>query len=133
MIIEKTFYEKNELEQAKRTGDDTRVFVRKVRLSTTDSNKYYAKAVLVGNKENILTGEVIFTPEMLTSREGITTSNIIVEETADVEEYFKNLVRFEGYEVLQEWNNQDSPAHYSGLTELSLEANRLLFLNNGVE
>ena len=48
--------------------------------------------------------------------------------TADVEEYFKNLIRFEGYKVIsEEYDESDMLMHYD---ELSIQANKLLFLES---
>lgn len=50
-------------------------------------------------------------------------SGVVVKQTADVEEYFKNLIRFEGYKVIPE-EYDESDMHYD---ELSIQANKLLF------
>ena len=53
-------------------------------------------------------------------------SEVVVKQTADVEEYFKNLIRFEGYKVIsEEYDESDMLMHYD---ELSIQANKLLFL-----
>ena len=56
--------------------------------------EYYAKAILVGDQENILSGEIVFRPDSQVSKEGLAFSKVIIKETADVEEYFKNLIIF---------------------------------------
>ena len=99
---------------------------RRIRLTTTDSNKYYAKAVFVADKENIITGELLYRPDFQESEEGVAFSEVVVKQTADVEEYFKNLIRFEGYKVIpEEYDESDMLMHYD---ELSIQANKLLFL-----
>lgn len=58
MIIEKKYFDAEEIKKANAMNDKTMAPLRKIRLATTDSNKYYARAVLVADKENILTGEL---------------------------------------------------------------------------
>ena len=96
MIIEKDYFDAEEVDIANAMNDKSRAPIRKIRLATTDSNKYYAKAILVGDQENILSGEIVFRPDSQVSKEGLAFSKVIIKETADVEEYFKNLIRFEG-------------------------------------
>ena len=58
-------------------------------------------------------------------------SEVVVKQTADVEEYFKNLIRFEGYKVIpEEYDESDMLMHYD---ELSIQANKLLFLESREE
>ena len=96
-----------------------------------DSNKYYAKAVFVADKENIITGELLYRPDFQESEEGVAFSEVVVKQTADVEEYFKNLIRFEGYKVIpEEYDESDMLMHYD---ELSIQANKLLFLESREE
>ena len=98
---------------------------------STDSNKYYAKAVFVADKENIITGELLYRPDFQESEEGVAFSEVVVKQTADVEEYFKNLIRFEGYKVIsEEYDESDMLMHYD---ELSIQANKLLFLESREE
>ena len=109
-----------------RDSDKTMAPPRRIRLTTTDSNKYYAKAVFVADKENIITGELLYRPDFQESEEGVAFSEVVVKQTADVEEYFKNLIRFEGYKVIpEEYDESDMLMHYD---ELSIQANKLLFL-----
>ena len=62
------------------------------------------------------------------SEEGVAFSEVVVKQTADVEEYFKNLIRFEGYKVIsEEYDESDMLMHYD---ELSIQANKLLFLES---
>ena len=97
MIIEKEYFDSEEVRKANAMNDKTMAPPRRIRLATTDSNKYYAKAV-------------------------------VVKQTADVEEYFKNLIRFEGYKVIpEEYDESDMLMHYD---ELSIQANKLLFLES---
>ena len=85
-----------------------------------------AKAVFVADKENIITGELLYRPDFQESEEGVAFSEVVVKQTADVEEYFKNLIRFEGYKVIpEEYDESDMLMHYD---ELSIQANKLLFL-----
>ena len=88
-------------EKANAMNDKTMAPPRRIRLATTDSNKYYAKAVFVADKENIITGELLYRPDFQESEEGVAFSEVVVKQTADVEEYFKNLIRFEGYKVIR--------------------------------
>ena len=112
-------------------NDKTRAPPRRIRLATTDSNKYYAKAVFVADKENIITGELLYRPDFQESEEGVAFSEVVVKQTADVEEYFKNLIRFEGYKVIsEEYDESDMLMHYD---ELSIQANKLLFLESREE
>lgn len=93
--------------------------------------KYYAKAVFVADKENIITGELLYRPDFQESEEGVAFSEVVVKQTADVEEYFKNLIRFEGYKVIpEEYDESDMLMHYD---ELSIQANKLLFLESREE
>ena len=109
-------------------NDKTMAPLRRIRLATTDSNKYYAKAVFVANKENIITGELLYRPDFQESEEEVAFSEVVVKQTADVEEYFKNLIRFEGYKVIpEEYEESDMLMHYD---ELSIQANKLLFLES---
>lgn len=109
-------------------NDKTMAPPRRIRLATTDSNKYYAKAVFVADKENIITGELLYRPDFQESEEGVAFSEVVVKQTADVEEYFKNLIRFEGYKVIpEEYDESDMLMHYD---ELSIQANKLLFLES---
>ena len=112
-------------------NDKTMAPLRKIRLATTDSNKYYARAVLVADKENILTGELFFRPDYQESGEGLAYSEVVIKETADVEEYFKCLIKFEGYEVLSEEYGEDRMMMQ--YEQLSLQANKLLFLESREE
>ena len=56
MIIEKDYFDAEEVDIANAMNDKSRAPIRKIRLATTDSNKYYAKAILVGDQENIPVG-----------------------------------------------------------------------------
>ena len=58
MIIEKEYFDSEEVRKANAMNDKTMAPPRRIRLATTDSNKYYAKAVFVADKENIITGEI---------------------------------------------------------------------------
>ena len=102
MIIEKEYFDSEEVRKANAMNDKTMAPLRRIRLATTDSNKYYAKAVFVANKENIITGELLYRPDFQESEEEVAFSEVVVKQTADVEEYFKNLIRFEGYKVIPE-------------------------------
>ena len=102
MIIEKDYFDSEEVRKANAMNDKTMAPPRRIRLATTDSNKYYAKAVFVADKENIITGELLYRPDFQESEEGVAFSEVVVKQTADVEEYFKNLIRFEGYKVIPE-------------------------------
>lgn len=102
MIIEKEYFDSEEVRKANAMNDKTMAPPRRIRLATTDSNKYYAKAVFVADKENIITGELLYRPDFQESEEGVAFSEVVVKQTADVEEYFKNLIRFEGYKVIPE-------------------------------
>ena len=102
MIIEKEYFDSEEVRKANAMNDKTMAPLRRIRLATTDSNKYYAKAVFVADKENIITGELLYRPDFQESEEGVAFSEVVVKQTADVEEYFKNLIRFEGYKVIPE-------------------------------
>ena len=114
MIIEKEYFDSEEVRKANAMNDKTMAPPRRIRLATTDSNKYYAKAVFVADKENIITGELLYRPDF--------------QESEDVEEYFKNLIRFEGYKVIpEEYDESDMLMHYD---ELSIQANKLLFLES---
>ena len=53
MIIEKEYFDSEEVRKANAMNDKTMAPLRRIRLATTDSNKYYAKAVFVADKENI--------------------------------------------------------------------------------
>ena len=90
--------------------------------------EYYAKAILVGDQENILSGEIVFRPDSQVSKEGLAFSKVIIKETADVEEYFKNLIRFEGYRIISE--KADSENFRAGYDELCMQANKLLFMKS---
>lgn len=128
MIIEKEYFDAQEVKKANALNDKSLAPLRRIRLATTDSNKYYAKAIFVADKENILTGEIYFRLDLQESGEGIASSEVVIKETADVEEYFKNLVRFEGYKVIsEEYNEEDMVMRYDGL---SIQANKLLFLES---
>ena len=128
MIIEKEYFDSEEVRKANAMNDKTMAPLRRIRLATTDSNKYYAKAVFVANKENIITGELLYRPDFQESEEGVAFSEVVVKQTADVEEYFKNLIRFEGYKVIpEEYEESDMLMHYD---ELSIQANKLLFLES---
>ena len=112
MIIEKEYFDSEEVRKANAMNDKTMAPPRRIRLATTDSNKYYAKAVFVADKENIITGELLYRPDFQ-------------------EEYFKNLIRFEGYKVIpEEYDESDMLMHYD---ELSIQANKLLFLESREE
>lgn len=63
MIIEKEYFDSEEVRKANAMNDKTMAPLRRIRLATTDSNKYYAKAVFVANKENIITGELLYRPD----------------------------------------------------------------------
>ena len=102
MIIEKEYFDSEEVGKANAMNDKTMAPLRRIRLATTDSNKYYAKAVFVADKENIITGELLYRPDFQESEEEVAFSEVVVKQTADVEEYFKNLIRFEGYKVIPE-------------------------------
>mgnify|MGYP002236115769 FL=1 len=129
MIIEKEYFDSEEVRKANAMNDKTMAPLRRIRLATTDSNKYYAKAVFVANKENIITGELLYRPDFQESEEEVAFSEVVVKQTADVEEYFKNLIRFEGYKVIpEEYEESDMLMHYD---ELSIQANKLLFLRAG--
>ena len=128
MIIEKKYFDAEEIKKANAMNDKTMAPLRKIRLATTDSNKYYARAVLVADKENILTGELFFRPDYQESDEGLAYSEVVIKETADVEEYFKCLIKFEGYEVLSEEYGEDRMMMQ--YEQLSLQANKLLFLES---
>lgn len=131
MIIEKEYFDSEEVRKANAMNDKTMAPPRKIRLTTTDSNKYYAKAVFVADKENIITGELLYRPDFQESEEGVAFSEVVVKQTADVEEYFKNLIRFEGYKVIpEEYDESDMLMHYN---ELSIQANKLLFLESREE
>ncbi len=128
MIIEKEYFDSEEVRKANAMNDKTMAPLRRIRLATTDSNKYYAKAVFVANKENIITGELLYRPDFQESEEEVAFSEVVVKQTADVEEYFKNLIRFEGYKVIpEEYEESDMLMHYD---ELSIQANKLLFLES---
>lgn len=128
MIIEKEYFDSEEVRKANAMNDKTMAPPRRIRLATTDSNKYYAKAVFVADKENIITGELLYRPDFQESEEGVAFSEVVVKQTADVEEYFKNLIRFEGYKVIpEEYEESDMLMHYD---ELSIQANKLLFLES---
>lgn len=128
MIIEKEYFDSEEVRKANAMNDKTMAPPRRIRLATTDSNKYYAKAVFVANKENIITGELLYRPDFQESEEEVAFSEVVVKQTADVEEYFKNLIRFEGYKVIpEEYEESDMLMHYD---ELSIQANKLLFLES---
>lgn len=131
MIIEKKYFDAEEIKKANAMNDKTMAPLRKIRLATTDSNKYYARAVLVADKENILTGELFFRPDYQESDEGLAYSEVVIKETADVEEYFKCLIKFEGYEVLSEEYGEDRMMMQ--YEQLSLQANKLLFLESREE
>ena len=131
MIIEKKYFDAEEIKKANAMNDKTMAPLRKIRLATTDSNKYYARAVLVADKENILTGELFFRPDYQEAGEGIAYSEVVIKETADVEEYFKCLIKFEGYEVLSEEYGEDRMMMQ--YEQLSLQANKLLFLESREE
>ncbi len=131
MIIEKEYFDSEEVRKANAMNDKTMAPPRRIRLATTDSNKYYAKAVFVADKENIITGELLYRPDFQESEEGVAFSEVVVKQTADVEEYFKNLIRFEGYKVIsEEYYESDMLMHYD---ELSIQANKLLFLESREE
>ena len=118
MIIEKEYFDSEEVRKANAMNDKTMAPPRRIRLATTDSNKYYAKAVL-------------YRPDFQESEEGVAFSEVVVKQTADVEEYFKNLIRFEGYKVIpEEYDESDMLMHYD---ELSIQANKLLFLESREE
>ena len=131
MIIEKKYFDAEEIKKANAMNDKTMAPLRKIRLATTDSNKYYARAVLVADKENILTGELFFRPDYQEAGEGLAYSEVVIKETADVEEYFKCLIKFEGYEVLSEEYGEDRMMMQ--YEQLSLQANKLLFLESREE
>ena len=80
------------------------------------------------NQENILSGEIVFRPDSQVSKEGLAFSKVIIKETADVEEYFKNLIRFEGYRIISE--KADSENFRAGYDELCMQANKLLFMKS---
>ena len=61
--------------------------------------EYYAKAILVGDQENILSGEIVFRPDSQVSKEGLAFSKVIIKETADVEEYLKILSDLKAIEL----------------------------------
>ena len=125
MIIEKEYFDSEEVGKANAMNDKTMAPPRRIRLATTDSNKYYAKAVFVADKENITTGELLYRPDFQESEEGVAFSEVVVEE------YFKNLIRFEGYKVIpEEYDESDMLMHYD---ELSIQANKLLFLESREE
>ena len=109
MIIEKEYFDSEEVRKANAMNDKTMAPPRRIRLTTTDSNKYYAKAVFVADKENIITGELLYRPDFQESEEGVAFSEVVVKQTADVEEY----------------DESDMLMHYD---ELSIQANKLLFL-----
>ena len=116
MIIEKEYFDSEEVRKANAMNDKTMAPLRRIRLATTDSNKYYAKAVFVANKENIITGELLYRPDFQGSEEEVAFSEVVVKQTADVEEYFKNLIRFEGYKVIpEEYEESDMLMHYDEL------------------
>ena len=116
MIIEKEYFDSEEVRKANAMNDKTMAPPRRIRLATTDSNKYYAKAVFVADKD------------FQVSEEEVAFSEVVVKQTADVEEYFKNLIRFEGYKVIpEEYDESDMLMHYD---ELSIQANKLLFLES---
>ena len=79
MIIEKDYFDAEEVDIANAMNDKSRAPIRKIRLATTDSNKYYAKAILVGDQENILSGEIVFRPDSQVS--WISTGIILVPFT----------------------------------------------------
>jgi hypothetical protein len=58
MIIEKEYFDSEEVRKANAMNDKTMAPPRRIRLATTDSNKYYAKAVFVADKENIITDQI---------------------------------------------------------------------------
>ena len=122
MIIEKDYFDAEEVDIANAMNDKSRAPIRKIRLATTDSNKYYAKAILVGDQENILSGEIVFRPDSQVSKEGLAFSKVIIKETADVEEYFK------GYRIISE--KADSENFRAGYDELCMQANKLLFMKS---
>ena len=131
MIIEKEYFDSEEVRKANAMNDKTMAPPRRIRLATTDSNKYYAKAVFVADKENIITGELLYRPDYQESGEGLAYSEVVIKETADVEEYFKCLIKFEGYEVLSEEYGEDRMMMQ--YEQLSLQANKLLFLESREE
>ena len=63
MIIEKEYFDSEEVRKANAMNDKTLAPLRRIRLATTDSNKYYAKAVFVADKENIITGKLLYRPD----------------------------------------------------------------------
>ena len=87
MIIEKEYFDSEEVRKANAMNDKTMAPPRRIRLATTDSNKYYAKAVFVADKENIITGELLYRPDFQESEEGVAFSEVVVKQTADVEAY----------------------------------------------
>ena len=62
-LIEKEYFDSEEVRKANAMNDKTMAPPRRIRLATTDSNKYYAKAVFVADKENIITGELLYRPD----------------------------------------------------------------------
>lgn len=72
-----------------------------------------------------------FRPDYQESGEGLAYSEVVIKETADVEEYFKCLIKFEGYEVLSEEYGEDRMMMQ--YEQLSLQANKLLFLESREE
>ena len=117
MIIEKDYFDAEEVDIANAMNDKSRAPIRKIRLATTDSNKYYAKAILVGDQENILSGEIVFRPDSQVSKEGLAFSKVII-----------NLIRFEGYRIISE--KADSENFRAGYDELCMQANKLLFMKS---
>ena len=83
MIIEKEYFDSEEVRKANAMNDKTMAPPRRIRLATTDSNKYYAKAVFVADKENIITGELLYRPDFQESEEGVAFSEVVVKQTAD--------------------------------------------------
>ena len=115
MIIEKEYFDSEEVRKANAMNDKTMAPPRRIRLATTDSNKYYAKAVFVADKENIITGELLYRPDFQESEEGVAFSEVVVKQTA-------------GYKVIpEEYDESDMLMHYD---ELSIQANKLLFLES---
>ena len=80
MIIEKEYFDSEEVRKANAMNDKTMAPLRRIRLATTDSNKYYAKAVFVADKENIITGELLYRPDFQESEEGVAFSEVVVKQ-----------------------------------------------------
>ena len=99
MIIEKDYFDAEEVDIANAMNDKSRAPIRKIRLATTDSNKYYAKAILVGDQENILSGEIVFRPDSQVSKEGLAFSKVIIKKQLTLRNILKILSDLKAIEL----------------------------------